>query len=197
MRPDKNGKGQTKGAKIGDGRGGSNGHDNRWKCTGFKDCCYYRFNTMDDAACYARGEPWGQGNPSRPTTAPTSNRFSALEAKGGGKGTGNGKQADEPWQTRAPTRRPLDDRGRPPKPIPVGKVDPWNKKPLPAKTGSGARVSAHEDHPLDAAPAPIGARRSAHEETRVGPSRGKGKHKANQPHEDEVPFDEEETIETD
>jgi hypothetical protein len=141
--------------------------------------------------------PDGQGNPSRPTTAPTSNRFSALEAKGGGKGTGNGKQADEPWQTRAPTRRPLDDRGGPPKPIPVGKVDPWNKKPLPAKTGSGARVSAHEDHPLDAAPAPIGARRSAHEETRVGPSKGKGKHKANQPHEDEVPFDEEETIETD
>jgi hypothetical protein len=57
MRTERNGKGQTKGNQATSGRISLPVPENFWKCTGFKGCCYFRWNSMDDTECYACGEP--------------------------------------------------------------------------------------------------------------------------------------------
>jgi hypothetical protein len=198
MSPYSNHKGKSNGAKTDDGRGGSDVGENLWKCSGFKGCCYYRFNTMDDAVCYACKVPWTQGMapPTRANTpTPTSNRFSALDTKEGGKGfqpsKGKGKN-DDSRHTWAQTRRPLDGKGGHPKTTPPGgKADPWHKH---TAGGGGARDTAHgnADHLTDASAHPTGTRRTTHEGKGA---RGKGKHKAKQQVEQDLPFDEDEPME--
>jgi hypothetical protein len=64
MRTDQNGKSATKDAKHAAGRGSSDSNDFFWKRARFKDCCYFRINTVDESAFIgARRSAHAEGKP--------------------------------------------------------------------------------------------------------------------------------------
>jgi hypothetical protein len=103
MKTGRNGKGQAKGNQGSGSRNFGPGLDTFWKCTGFKGCCYFRWNSMEESECFACGEPvhtTPQGE-----TSPHSADDTTHDTRSGGSGNGKRFRKSSDERDTLPPRR--------------------------------------------------------------------------------------------